>query len=797
MTDISLERDAIALFEAALEVPEAEREAWIADRAAERPELLTRINAMMEAHRSATMRTGAAAEMLEEEIAPERIGAYRIAGLVGRGGMVSVYRGERMTGDFAHIVVAIKIIKPGLLSEALIERFQRERQLLAGLSHPNIAQLYDGGETDTGSPYFVMEFVDGLPLLEWVAREQPTLAARQRLARDICRAVGFAHRNLVVHRDLTPSNVLVTTDGVAKLIDFGIAKPADGPAEPGSEPGKPSIGSLSLTPGYAAPERMTSREVTTAADIYSLGKLLAKLFAEAKDEREPAAIIARATALDPVDRYPTADALEADIAAWQDGMPVAAVAGGRHYRLARFVGRHRFGVAAAALAVALLIAALVVTLLANARAEQALAQSEQRFEETRGIAKALLFDAFDEVSRAPGSTRAREHLARTGLSYLEALAADSNAPLDVRVEAGNGYLRLAQVVGGGQASQLGRYEDANALLARSEQILGPLLRQHPQDRTVREALAALLIEQSAVNLYNNNEVEAARVQARRAQQLAGPNPGARLATARLHANAVRGEGDTFLWSEDYAAARRLHLAAEAFIAGLPAAMQRDPEMMSIRAGNLRLLGEAYHELEQHSQAQAVLDRAVAINRAVLATQPDDPLYRRRVATSLRYRGIVHRTNERDELARESIEEAREHARILRDRDPSDTGALQLYAVVSEVLAQTLSDLGRHQEAYRIGDEVRDAYRVMVARAGNAPGQLRSQAMAMRSNAENHYNGGDYAGACRIWAEVLEILNGLERRGVLAETDRANALTQTRDWTSRTCNPPRGALGASI
>ena len=171
--------------------------------------------------------------------------------------------------------------------------------------------------------------------------------------------------------------------------------------------------------------------------------------------------------------------------------------------------------------------------------------------------------------------------------------------------------------------------------------------------------------------------------------------------------------------------------------------------------------------------------------------------RRRVVTSLRYRAIVHRTNDRDQHARESIEEAREQARILRDRDPADSGALQLYAVVSEVYAQVLSDLGRHQDAYRIGDEIRDAYRIMVERAGNAPGQLRSFAMALRSNAEVHYNGGDFSGACRIWSEVLEILAGLERRGALTDFDRNNALTQTRDFRTRTCNPPRQGLGRSI
>lgn len=220
VVDVALEREAIALFERVLDLPEGERDVWLATETAGRTDLLARVNAMREADRSAQMRTGAAADELEEDDPPERIGAYRLTERIGRGGMGSVYRGERAAGDFAH-VVAIKIIKPGLLSEALVERFRRERQLLAGLSHPNIAQLHDGGETDAGSPYFVMEYVDGLPLLEWSREQVPSLAARQLLFREICGAVAFAHRNLIVHRDIKPGNILVTHDGMPKLLDFG------------------------------------------------------------------------------------------------------------------------------------------------------------------------------------------------------------------------------------------------------------------------------------------------------------------------------------------------------------------------------------------------------------------------------------------------------------------------------------------------------------------------------------------------------------------------------------------------
>jgi serine/threonine-protein kinase len=469
MPDITLEREAIALFERSLDVPGAERDSWLAAETQGRPDLLARVAAMRAADLSVSMRTGMAADALDEELPPERIGAYRIVERIGRGGMGSVFRGERATGDFAH-VVAIKIIKPGLLSEALVERFVRERQLLAGLSHPNIAQLYDGGETDAGSPYFVMEYVDGLPLLQWVDEQKLSRAERQKLYCDVVGAVAFAHRNLVVHRDLTPSNVLVTQNGVVKLIDFGIAKPADD-TEVGKGAGRVSIGSLSLTPGYAAPERMTSSVVTTAADVYSLGKLLAKLISPEGGDRELEAIIARATADEPQDRYPTADALGADIAAWRDGLPVAAVAGGRRYDVAKFVGRHRIGVAAVSIALLLLLGALGLTFHAYSRAEAARVAEAARFGELRSLARYMLFELNGRLERVAGNTEARVTLSNRAQHYLSALAASPNADDDLKLEAAQGFIALARAQGVPTQPNLGDTERARANLQRAIAML--------------------------------------------------------------------------------------------------------------------------------------------------------------------------------------------------------------------------------------------------------------------------------------------------------------------------------------
>lgn len=405
MDDLERERRALALFEALVDIPSPDRDAWISEHIVGDTALEARVRALMAADERANMRTAGAWFAADDEdgTLPDRIAAYRITARIGQGGMGSVYRGERDSGDFAH-VVAIKVIKPGLLSDALGERFRSERQTLAQLSHPNIAQLFDGGELPDGAPYIVMEYVDGLSLQNWVEQEKPDRAARLRLFSAICSAIGFAHRSLIVHRDITPSNVLVTRDGAVKLIDFGIAKAPDVP-DTAMPSGSASVASLSLTPGYAAPERMTSASVSTAADIFSLGKLLRWLVPQRDAELD--AVIARATAAEPNDRYPTAEALAEDVAAWAEGRPVSAMDGGRGYVLRKFVARNRWPMGAAVLALVLLIGTLVYALIARAEAEA-------RFNETRGIAKALLFDVFDTVSKVPGSTEARHQLCASG-----------------------------------------------------------------------------------------------------------------------------------------------------------------------------------------------------------------------------------------------------------------------------------------------------------------------------------------------------------------------------------------------
>jgi len=334
-----------------------------------------------------------------DEALGECIGPWRILHELGRGGMGIVLLAQRADGQFEQRA-ALKLIKRGMDSDAVQARFRRERQILAQLEHPNIARLLDGGLAADGRPYFAMEFVDGEPLLRHCARNNLKLEGRIELFLDICAAVQFAHSQLVVHRDIKPSNILVTASGEAKLLDFGIAKLLDDSS--GGTTATIDALHRPLTPAYAAPEQLRGEPVTTATDIYALGGVLYELLTgrrplaigesaspedaiRAQDISDPAppskvggealpiparrlrgdldTIALKALRREPGSRYATAAALAEDLQRYLSGQPIVARRDHTWYRVGKFVARHRFGVAAAAAGVLIIMIALGVALL--------------------------------------------------------------------------------------------------------------------------------------------------------------------------------------------------------------------------------------------------------------------------------------------------------------------------------------------------------------------------------------------------------------------------------------------------
>jgi len=348
------------------------------------------------------------------------IGSWRMLRELGRGGMGVVMLAERVDGQFEQRV-ALKLIKRGMDSEAVLTRFLRERQILARLSHPNIARLLDGGLSADGRPYFVMEYVEGEPILDYCARQSLGLRARLDCVLQICAALQFAHRQLVVHLDIKPSNVIVTENGEVKLLDFGIGKllgalPDDTVMSTHTHRQRP------LTPGYASPEQLLGDPVSTATDVYGLGCLLYELLTgyratgtvapasleealQGLSRNEPLApsragltqkvpdiplrklrgdldtIALKALKSEPERRYPTVNALAEDLRRFLDGQPIAARRDTLLYRTGKFMARHRFGVALAILGLAGLIATTTFALMqaASARAHALRAQAVTQY----------------------------------------------------------------------------------------------------------------------------------------------------------------------------------------------------------------------------------------------------------------------------------------------------------------------------------------------------------------------------------------------------------------------------------
>lgn len=510
------------LFDELAELPPAERGPRLQQIGADDPQLGSELgellagledddeaqaDALIHAHLQPALR-----EFDQQGPAPlPEIPGYRVLEEIGHGGMGSVYQAERSGEDFSQRV-AIKLVR-GFATAPVLERFRRERALLASLQHPNIARLYDGGSTAQGQPYLVMELVEGETLDRWCQRTRPDLGTRLRLLRTLCMAIQHAHQNLVLHRDLKPANVMVRTDGEPVLLDFGVGKllhsdSVDAPDEP-----RPTTQFIGLTPAYASPEQLRGEASTTLSDVYGLGLILFELLcgeplranAKTTTRRQPSrvaargadwlardarllrgeldTIVARALHEEPARRYPSAAALAEDLQAWSEGRPVRAVADAWHYRLRKFVGRHPLGVSFSSLGVlALLALSLWLAQALQSAREQALA-AEQSAQFLVDLLKAS----------APESTRGGELSVRDLLARAEvSLEAREFARPEVRA-------RLEAALGDIHHS-LGSWEQAEALLGQAVRHL----RERPgQDPTAMiQALTNLARVQTSQGRYS-------------------------------------------------------------------------------------------------------------------------------------------------------------------------------------------------------------------------------------------------------------------------------------------------------
>jgi serine/threonine protein kinase/tetratricopeptide (TPR) repeat protein len=484
-----------------------------------------------------------------ESLSPgSSLGPYHIVQLIAEGGMGAVYQAVRVD-DLYRKVVAVKVIRHSVYGEYALKRFDTERQILAHLDHPAIARLLDGGTTPDGRPYFVMDFIAGTPIDEYCDARRLTIAERLQLFLTVCSAVHYAHQNLVVHRDLKPLNILITEEGSLKLLDFGIAKLVDAEALGGDN----TVTMMQpMTPEYASPEQVRGQPVTTASDVYSLGVLLYRLLTGHRlyavesrsveeifdnvrncEPRRPSTairslepdpgpgretitltpelvgarrstkpeklekqlagdldnILLMALRKEPLRRYSSVEQFAGDLRRHLEGHPVSARPDTIRYRTGKFIRRHRTGVMAAALVILSLVAGIIGTSWQAHVAEQHRRRAEQRFNEVRGLANAVLFELHDAIVPLPGSTEARQLLVKRAQRYLDSLASESAGDEGLQHERAMAYERIGDVLGLPSQPNLGQTAAALENYRKALSIDGELAGNAPASFTLQMDMA--------------------------------------------------------------------------------------------------------------------------------------------------------------------------------------------------------------------------------------------------------------------------------------------------------------------
>jgi eukaryotic-like serine/threonine-protein kinase len=670
---------------AALDGPSAERTAFVAAACAADALLMMEVESLLGAHDragrfmeapailapgAAHIVAGAAEEAAASAAAGRRLGPYRILRELGHGGMGVVYLAERADAEYEKRV-AIKVVRgAGLAGEILIDRFRAERSILAALDHPNIARLLDGGTTDDGLPYLVMEHVDGVPLDEHARATGLRPRDRLRLFRQVCAAVQYAHQRLVIHRDLKPRNILVTAEGTPKLLDFGIAKLL----EPGPAAEQTVTGLRALSLEAASPEQVRGEPLAVTSDVYALGVLLFGLLsgrhpygAEHRGETErmraiceedpppPSAVAAeedrrelrgeldwivlKAMRKEPDRRYGSVEQLADDVGRYLDGRPVAAAPDSWTYRARKFALRNRAPVAATALIVLSLAAGVAATLWQARRAEENRARAERGFSDARRLASSVMGELHDAIEALPGATAARSLLLKRACEHLDALAADAPEDAALAEEVATAYHRLGNL----QAGSTNQPNLADESAARASHRKGLALRKSlaarfPDDLEARSRLVASLIDTAYAEDQAAPALDDATAAVAGAELLRAARPGEMRFVRQVAAS-------HYVLGAQYRAIGEMSPALRAFEAAAPMyqaihdAAPRDADASRGLALCHKRLGAILAEMES-PDAIPHLRSAVALDEATQSEHPDGPQERRDLSTSLIQLGIA-------------------------------------------------------------------------------------------------------------------------------------------------------------
>ena len=530
------------MFNEALLLPREKHEDFLSERCRGHPELGKIIREMLNADTEQVHFLEAPVARIGGEPSAtlaqgQRLGHYRIQRLLGKGGMGMVYLAARDDGAFRRLV-AIKLLRPGLVTGELVRRFRLERQILARLDHPHIARMYEGGVTTGGLPYFIMEYVEGDPIDRYCDRHRLGPRARIVLFQKVCAVIQFAHQNLIIHRDLKPENILVTAQGIPKLLDFGIAKLIENPGGPTTE-----TSLRPMTPGYASPEQFRGDPITTASDIYALGFLLYELLAGIQPYRtkgqglaqllrtvceqipvKPSAgvlehgrgralidrgygeteakklarfltgdldnIVLKALEKEPRRRYASAQQFSQDLENFLGGYSVIAHQSSFFYRASKFVVRNRLAVSAGALALLLFLAFTAALFVEQRRTvgERVLAEQQRDLARREGDRSRRVTEFMVDLFNVSDPTQAAEEM--TARAILD--RATGQIESDLKLDKGLRADLLSTM--GRVYTNMALYDKAQPLLDEAIQVL----RDHPGGDRLQ--LAKTLLPQGAVYL---------------------------------------------------------------------------------------------------------------------------------------------------------------------------------------------------------------------------------------------------------------------------------------------------------
>lgn len=796
------------IFTSAAALPINERHAFLESACADDPGLRSEVESLLSAYtddsfieRPAVQRSGL--EFAATNWIGRRLGPYRIVGEVDRGGMSEVYRAIRDDNQYQKDV-AIKLLRHGFDTESLLVRSRVERQILAQLSHPNIAHLLDGGTTEEGKPYLVMEYIQGQPMDVYCERQKLGIHARLELFRTLCGAVHYVHQHLMVHGDLKCNNVLVTDRGVVQLLDFGIARLLN-PTPALAHADARVTGFVALTPDYASPEQICGEPITTASDVYSLGILLYRLLAGrlpfqvrgmasydlATQVREqppcaPSAtaatgaesykrfarhiegdldsIILKALRKAPQERYSSVEQLSEDVQRYLLGFPVRAYSDEFSYRVRKFVRRHQVATAAMSLFIISLFAGIAATSWQSHIAQRERARAEHHFDSVRKLSNSYMMEIHGAIENLSGSTAARRLILETSLRHLSELSKEADDNPVVRRDLANAYEKVGDIQGRFRGANLGDTAGAVESYRKALRTRESLLKDDAGAQLQRDLvrthgkLSELLMVQNEPNVATKHLHQVARM----ATALATA-PNATAEDRRNLANAYVSLG----WQR--AALGDTEEGISTMRDALPiyreviAANANDHRAKRNLALTLQRIGDALAgQTDRYEEAVRDISESLLILEKLLGAEPNNADLTRVYAYTLLSMGdaLLKQGSARDALRRH--ENAYELFEAMRVTDPANAEAPFPVAYALGRMSEALVELNQLQQAFQRASRAETTLRHRISTADHEP-------------LENHY----YTGLVHF--QLGKVHARLAAENDLGQNLRKEHRHQARTW----------------